>query len=74
MFVASGTCQSVGCTVEGSHPHDIIDNINSGDQEIPEVSSTKLVFLEKLRIRHDESFYMMFCDLCNTSSTGLIFS
>ncbi|ESO03410.1 hypothetical protein HELRODRAFT_157124 [Helobdella robusta] len=32
-----GTCQSVGCTVEGSHPHDIIDKINSGDIDIPEV-------------------------------------
>jgi large subunit ribosomal protein L12e len=31
-----GTCQSVGCTVEGSHPHDIIDKINSGDMEVPE--------------------------------------
>jgi large subunit ribosomal protein L12e len=31
-----GTCQSVGCTVEGSHPHDIIDKINSGDLEVPE--------------------------------------
>ncbi|MRA75917.1 50S ribosomal protein L11, partial [Bacillus thuringiensis] len=30
-----GTCQSVGCTVDGSHPHDIIDGINSGDVEIP---------------------------------------
>ena len=31
-----GTCQSVGCTVEGSHPHDIIDKINAGEQEVPE--------------------------------------
>jgi len=31
-----GTCQSVGCTVEGSHPHDIIDKINSGELEVPE--------------------------------------
>jgi len=30
-----GTCQSVGCTVEGSHPHDIIDKINSGEMEVP---------------------------------------
>ncbi|KAI0237711.1 60S ribosomal protein L12 [Lamellibrachia satsuma] len=30
-----GTCQSVGCTVDGSHPHDVIDGINSGDVEIP---------------------------------------
>jgi large subunit ribosomal protein L12e len=31
-----GTCQSVGCTVEGSHPHEVIDKVNSGDIEIPE--------------------------------------
>jgi len=31
-----GTCQSVGCTVEGSHPHDLIDKINSGELEVPE--------------------------------------
>merc|ERR1712170_71721 len=31
-----GTCQSVGCTVEGSHPHHIIERIDSGDLEVPE--------------------------------------
>ncbi|KAK0182249.1 hypothetical protein PV327_000407 [Microctonus hyperodae] len=31
-----GTCQSVGCTVEGRPPHDIIDDINAGEQEVPE--------------------------------------
>ena len=31
-----GTCQSVGCTVDGSHPHDIIDKVNSGEIEIPD--------------------------------------
>jgi large subunit ribosomal protein L12e len=30
-----GTCQSVGCTVDGQHPHDIIDKINSGEIKIP---------------------------------------
>jgi len=30
-----GTCQSVGCTVEGHPPHDIIDQINSGELEVP---------------------------------------
>ncbi|KAF8653586.1 hypothetical protein AX16_003864 [Volvariella volvacea WC 439] len=30
-----GTAQSVGCTVEGRPPHDIIDDINSGEIEIP---------------------------------------
>lgn len=31
-----GTCQSVGCTIEGRPPHDLIDDINGGDQEVPE--------------------------------------
>ena len=31
-----GTCQSVGCTVEGRPPHDIIDDIKSGEIEVPE--------------------------------------
>jgi large subunit ribosomal protein L12e len=31
-----GTCQSVGCTVEGSNPHDIIDKVNNGDLDVPE--------------------------------------
>jgi len=31
-----GTCQSVGCTVEGKPAHDIIDGINSGEVEIPD--------------------------------------
>ena len=30
-----GTCQSVGCTVEGSHPHDKVDDINDGTLSIP---------------------------------------
>jgi len=34
-----GTCQSVGCTIDGNHPHDIIDKIKSGELEVPEVSS-----------------------------------
>lgn len=31
-----GTCQSVGCTVEGRPPHDVIDDINAGEIEVPE--------------------------------------
>lgn len=31
-----GTAQSVGCTVDGQPPHDIIDAINSGEIEVPE--------------------------------------
>lgn len=32
-----GTAQSVGCTVDGKHPHDVIDEVNDGTTEIPEV-------------------------------------
>lgn len=28
--------QSVGCTVEGKPPHDVIDQINAGEIEVPE--------------------------------------
>merc|ERR1719263_2422016 len=31
-----GTCFSVGCTVNGEHPSDIIAGINDGEIEIPE--------------------------------------
>ncbi|KAN0091216.1 Ribosomal protein L11 [Tylopilus felleus] len=31
-----GTAQSVGCTVDGKPPHDIIDGINSGEIEVPD--------------------------------------
>uniref|UniRef100_A0A8C9HTN7 Large ribosomal subunit protein uL11 n=1 Tax=Piliocolobus tephrosceles TaxID=591936 RepID=A0A8C9HTN7_9PRIM len=30
-----GTAQSVGCNVDGRHPHDIINDINSGAVECP---------------------------------------
>ncbi|XP_032609879.1 large ribosomal subunit protein uL11-like [Hylobates moloch] len=30
-----GTAQSVGCNVDGRHPHDIIDDVNSGAMECP---------------------------------------
>lgn len=30
-----GTAQSVGCTVDGAHPHDKIDEINEGTVTIP---------------------------------------
>lgn len=33
-----GTAQSVGCSIDGRHPHDIIDDINSGAIECPAVS------------------------------------
>lgn len=31
-----GTCQSVGCLVDGSAPHDVIDNIDGGEIEVPQ--------------------------------------
>jgi len=31
-----GTCRSVACRVEGQAPQDIIDQINSGDIEVPD--------------------------------------
>uniref|UniRef100_A0A646QFS7 Large ribosomal subunit protein uL11 n=1 Tax=Hemiscolopendra marginata TaxID=943146 RepID=A0A646QFS7_9MYRI len=31
-----GTCQSVGNTVDGFPPHDVIDKIESGELEVPE--------------------------------------
>ena len=31
-----GTAQSVGCTVDGNNPHDIIERISAGEIEIPE--------------------------------------
>uniref|UniRef100_A0A8C3JHV2 Large ribosomal subunit protein uL11 n=1 Tax=Calidris pygmaea TaxID=425635 RepID=A0A8C3JHV2_9CHAR len=34
-----GTAQSVGCSIDGRHPHDIIDDINNGAIECPAVSS-----------------------------------
>mmetsp|Transcript_11463 Transcript_11463/g.11467 ORF Transcript_11463/g.11467 Transcript_11463/m.11467 type:complete len:173 (+) Transcript_11463:97-615(+) len=29
-----GTCQSVGCTVDGDHPHDLIEEIDDGEREV----------------------------------------
>jgi large subunit ribosomal protein L12e len=31
-----GSAQSVGCTVEGRNPHDVIDAIKNGEIEVPE--------------------------------------
>ncbi|XP_029052426.1 60S ribosomal protein L12 [Osmia bicornis bicornis] len=31
-----GTCQSVGCTVEGRPPRDLIEDINSGELQVPD--------------------------------------
>ena len=39
-----GTAQSVGCTVDGEPPHDIIDKINEGEIDIPVLSLSFLFF------------------------------
>merc|ERR1712044_56661 len=31
-----GTAQSVGCTIDRMHPHDVIEKIDSGEIEVPE--------------------------------------
>ena len=31
-----GTCQSIGNTVDGMHPHDVIEKINNDEYDIPE--------------------------------------
>lgn len=31
-----GTAQSVGCTIDGRPPHDIIEAIDSGEIDVPE--------------------------------------
>lgn len=51
-----GTAQSVGCTVEGQPPHDIIDKISDREIEIPDVSVRKhciIVDAVSLVCRHD---------------------
>jgi large subunit ribosomal protein L12e len=39
-FNISGTAQSVGCTIDKCAPHDLIDKINEGEIEVPDVSDT----------------------------------
>jgi large subunit ribosomal protein L12e len=34
--LVAGTAQSVGCRVNGQHPHDIVDSIRNGEIEIPD--------------------------------------
>lgn len=31
-----GTAQSVGCTIDGKPPHDVIEAIDSGDITVPD--------------------------------------
>lgn len=30
-----GTAQSVGCTVDGNHPHNVIEKVDSGEYSVP---------------------------------------
>lgn len=30
-----GTAHSVGCTIDGKNPHDVIEEINDGSMEVP---------------------------------------
>ena len=34
--VVSRSAQSIGCTIEGKHPHDIIEEIDSGERTVPD--------------------------------------
>eukprot|EP00052_Salpingoeca_macrocollata_P030395 m.319378 g.319378 ORF g.319378 m.319378 type:complete len:172 (+) comp23140_c0_seq1:114-629(+) len=36
-----GTAQSIGCTVDGKHPHDLIDEINSGELVVEDYEAPK---------------------------------
>ncbi len=44
IYVFSGTAQSVGCTVDGDHPHSVIEEIDDGEREIPEVKDNQSVY------------------------------
>ena len=37
-----GTAQSVGCTIDGMNPHDVIEKINDGEVECPVSSKIEL--------------------------------
>ena len=32
---STGTAQSIGCKVEGCHPHDVINQIDNGQVDLP---------------------------------------
>ena len=50
LVLLAGTCQSVGCTVDKCHPHDIIEKIDSGEYEVPDVSPFLRYSLKILKI------------------------
>lgn len=49
-----GTAQSVGCTVDGAHPHDKVDEINDGTLIIP--VSLQLILVYHLLMFHTNSY------------------
>lgn len=36
MWCILGTAHSVGCTIDGKAPHDVIDEVNDGSIEVPD--------------------------------------
>lgn len=70
-----GTAQSVGCTVEGCHPHDVVDKINDGEITIPvrfwvSVATLVLEFVWQFAVVFDCQYrsrrhcaYRLFCVL-----------
>ena len=58
-----GTCQSVGCTIDGSHPHDKIDEVNDGSITIPVRLMWYLVWCELC-------LYSLFLSFCRRSESA----
>lgn len=48
-----GTAQSVGCTVDGEPPHDIIDKINEGEIDIPVSLTICMLYID---YKHNNKF------------------
>jgi hypothetical protein len=42
--ILTGTAQSVGCTVDGKHPHDVIEKVDAGEYDIPAVSKPSISY------------------------------
>ncbi|KRY67924.1 5'-3' exoribonuclease 1, partial [Trichinella pseudospiralis] len=72
-----GTCQSVGCTVDGQHPHDIIDKIRAGEiRGRKEKASalekqTKLVWNQCLILKQEENLAVIKSELCSECRLSL---
>uniref|UniRef100_A0A3B3R065 Large ribosomal subunit protein uL11 n=1 Tax=Paramormyrops kingsleyae TaxID=1676925 RepID=A0A3B3R065_9TELE len=69
-----GTAQSVGCTIDGRPPHDVIDDINSGRLECPPVSGLavfwRLCCATSLWLVHDCQLIILFF-LCRSKRGGV---